>query len=81
MYRYTITTEKPVRTLRYLRHCLLLACEWAVGEGDAEPAKVLAEVRGALGTLQDRWRDKRRHEVLQLVPSVPMRPEGNSWEP
>lgn len=68
MHRYTISTTKPLHTLRGLRATLLLACEAAVRMGDAEPASVINEIRGVLGTLTDRWRGKRRDEVLRTLP-------------
>lgn len=67
-HHYTITTTKPLQTLRGLRMAMLAGCDAAVRMGDCEPSQVIAEVRGVLGTLLDDWLGKRRDEVLQRRP-------------
>ena len=66
---YTLRTHKASRTLRGFHNMVLLAAEAAVRMGDATPTAVLAELRGVLELLAERWRGRTRAEVLQMPPT------------
>lgn len=64
--RYTVWTTKPLQALRGLRTAAIYGAEMAVRAHGATPEQVIDELRGVVAALAERWRGKRREDVLRM---------------